>query len=119
MIGNFEKVWERWDNYYYESVVGLVWVGVVERVKGNEDKVKEYFRGFKWVIGKVIFGGGLLRDVLVFYEFVVSGEFFGDIISSGDIVVVWIRWRMYLESSVIGGSLGIVVVIVFGDKERV
>lgn len=118
VTGNPEKARERWDNYYHESVVGSAWAGAVERAKGNEDKAKEYFRGFKRATGKAIFGGGLLRDVPVFHELAVSGESLGDIISSGDTAAARTRWRMYLESSVIGGSLGTVAATVSGDKER-
>ncbi|XP_068685400.1 cartilage matrix protein-like [Montipora foliosa] len=118
VTGNPEKARERWDNYYHESVVGSAWAGAVERSKGNEDKAKEYFRGFKRATGKAIFGGGLLRDFPVFHELAVSGESLGDIISSGDTAAARTRWKMYLESSVIGGSLGTVAATVSGDKQR-
>lgn len=118
VTGNPDKARERWDNYYHESVVGSAWAGAVERSKGNEDKANEYFRGFKRATSKAIFGGGLLRDVPVFHELALCGESLGDVISSGDIVAARERWRTYLEGSVIGGGLGIVVATNSGDNQR-
>ena len=118
VTGNPEKGFERWKNYYNESVFGSAWAGAMERNKGNEDTAKEYFRGFGRATGKALFGGGLLRDVPVFHELAVSGESLGDIIGRGDTASVRQRWKTYLESSVIGGGLGIVVATATGDNQR-
>lgn len=118
ITGHPEKVRERWQTYLHESFIGSCVASVAEACKGNPDKAKEYFKDMGRATGKILLGGGLLRDVPFFHELAVCGESLGDVIGGGDTKSAGKRWETYFESSVIGGGIAALAAIKDGDDEE-
>ena len=118
ITGHPEKARERWRTYAQESVVGSYVASVAELCKGNPDKAEEYLKGFGRATGKMVLGGGLLRDVPVFHELAVCGESLGDVIGGGDMKSAEKRWKTYVESSLIGGGIAALGAKIAGDDEE-
>jgi len=118
ITGHPEKARERWQTYAQESFVGSYVASVAEVCKGNPDKAEEYLKGMGRATGKMVLGGGLLRDVPVFHELAVCGESLGDVIGGGDTKSAEKRWETYAESSLIGGGIAALGAKIAGDDEE-
>ena len=118
ITGHPEKARERWRTYAQESFVGSYVASVAEVCKGNPEKAEEYLKGMGRATGKIVLGGGLLRDVPVFHELAVCGESLGDVIGGGDTKSAKKRWKTYAESSLIGGGIAALGAKIAGDDEE-
>ena len=118
ITGHPEKARERWRTYAQESFDGSYVASVAEVCKGNPDKAEEYLKGMGRATGKIVLGGGLLRDVPVFHELAVCGESLGDVIGGGDTKSAEKRWETYAESSLIGGGIAALGAKIAGDDEE-
>merc|ERR1711907_819860 len=77
----------------------------VEASKGNRDRATELGKGMGRATGKILCGGGVLKDVPVLHELATCGESLGDMIGGGDRDSAEARWNQYAESSVFGSSI--------------
>ena len=69
--------------------------------------------------GKILCGGGLLRDVPVFHEAATCGESLGDMIGGADTQSAAQRWEHYANESVIGsGVYSLTEDLVYGNEEH-
>ena len=73
--------------------------------KGNKERARELGKGIGRATGKMILGGGFLRDVPVFHEIATCGESLGDMIGGGDRKSAEKRWDNYANQSVIGSGI--------------
>ena len=75
-----------------------------EARKGNKERARELGKGMGRATGKMILGGGILRDVPVFHELATCGESLGDMIGGGDQKSAEKRWDNYANQSFFGSA---------------
>lgn len=105
ITGNPGAARGRWKRYAEESVVGSGVYAAVEASKGNRDRATELGKGMGRATGKMLLGGGILRDVPVLHELATCGESLGDMIGGGDQNSARGRWDAYAAESVVGSSI--------------
>merc|ERR1711998_528850 len=105
IVGRPDKARQRWTHYAEESFFGSGIYAAVEASKGNHVRANELGKGMGRATGKIICGGGLLRDVPILQELATCGESLGDMIAGGDHNSARLRWDNYAEGSVVGSGI--------------
>lgn len=118
IVGNPQGARERWRHYADESFIGSGVCAAVHASKGNMSRAEEYGKGMGRATGKIICGGGLLRDVPVLHELATCGESLGDMIGGGDDEMACQRWEQWADSSLIGSGVGSMIEARKGNATR-
>lgn len=105
VTGNPQGARDRWHIYAEESFFGSGIYAAVEASKGNLDRANQLGKGMGRATGKILCGGGLLRDAPVFHELATCGDSLGDMIGGGDHASARLRWDCYAEGSVVGSGI--------------
>ena len=117
LCGDRRKAKKRTDGYFKQSVVGSLVAGTVEKVKGNDDEAKKFYKGCGRATGRAICGGGFMENVPVFHELSTVGKSLGEVIAC-DPENIQKHVEGYVENSVIGSFVGACVEDLKGNKER-
>merc|ERR1712093_831855 len=91
---------QRWHTYAEESFFGSGIYAAVEASRGDRERARELGKGMGRATGKIICGGGVLRDLPVLHELATCGESLGDMIGGGDEISAAKRWTSYAEGLV-------------------
>ena len=105
LCGDTTKAKERIEGYYEQSVIGSLTAGTVEKMMGNDDKAKKFFKGCGRATGRAVCGGGFLENVPVFHELSTIGKSLGEVIAR-DPENIEKHVDDYVENSVIGSLVG-------------
>jgi len=105
IVGRPDKARRRWKAYAEESFFGSGIYAAVEGCKGNKQRARELGKGMGRATGKIICGGGILKEVPILHELATCGESLGDVIGGGECKKAAARWEMYAEESVFGSSI--------------
>lgn len=105
VTGNPEQARHRWKEYAEESFFGSGIYAAQQASCGNMLRANELGKGMGRASGKILCGGGLLRDAPVFHELATCGESLGDMIGGGDNKSARKRWVQYADHSVVGSSV--------------
>ena len=73
--------------------------------KGDKEGAKKLMKGFGRATGKILLGGGALRDVPVFHELATCGDSLGDMIGGADRKAAEQKWHNYAEQSFFGSGI--------------
>ena len=117
VCGDTTKAKERIEGYYEQSVLGSLVAGTVEKMMGNDDKAKTFFKGCGRATGRAICGGGFMENVPVFHELSTIGKSLGEVIAR-DPENIEQHVDDYLENSVIGSFVGACVEDWKGNYKR-
>ena len=117
ICGDTKKAKERLDGYYKQSVVGSFAAGTLEKVRGNHEKAKKFYKGCRRATGQAICGGGFMENVPGFQELSTAGKSLGELFA-GDTENIKKHVHDYIENSVIGSFVAACVEGVKGDYER-
>lgn len=109
VTGNPQAARDRWDVYANESFFGSGIWAAIEASRGNHDHANELGKGMGRSTGKILLGGGLLRDLPVLHELATCGDSLGDMIGGGDHASARKRWDYYAEESVVGSGIYAIV----------
>merc|ERR1711998_603429 len=118
IVGRPDKARQRWNLYSEESFFGSGIYAAVEASKGRKERARELGRGMGRATGKIICGGGVLRELPVLHELATCGESLGDMIGGMDRDSAEARWNKYAESSVFGSSIYAAVEAGKGNEEN-
>ena len=117
ICGDTTKAKERLEGYFDQSVIGSFVAGTVEKVSGNDDEAKKFYKGCGRATGRAICGGGFMENVPVFHELSTVGKSLGEVIAC-DPENVEKHVNGYFENSVIGSFVGACVEEAQGNYDR-
>ena len=75
-----ENARQRWKDYAEESFLGSGMYAAFKACQGDYEKVRELGKGTGRATGKILLGGGILKDLPIFHELATCGESLGDMI---------------------------------------
>jgi len=105
-------------SYAEESFFGSGVYAAFEASRGRRERARELGKGMGRATGKIICGGGVLRELPVLHELATCGESLGDMIGGGDDISAAKRWTSYAEASVVGSSIYAAVEAHHGNTPR-
>ena len=95
---------QRWKDYAEESFVGSGIYAAIKACRGDYKDARKLGKGMGRATGKILLGGGILKDLPIFHELATCGESLGDMIGGGDYKSARQRWRNYANQSFFGSA---------------
>ena len=118
VVGKPENARQRWRDYAEESFFGSGIYAAHEARLGNKERARELGKGMGRATGKILCGGGLLKEIPVLHELATCGASLGDMIGGGDQHSARDRWEEYKEESVLGSGIQAAIEHKHGNQER-